>query len=74
MLSALKDLIVLVSTIVAFAYSTGQQKWLWQQIAIVRREAIAGSQADWGCPSIFDKRSCHEKRTNGGAGSDSKNR
>ncbi len=58
MLSALKDLIVLVSTIVVLAYSTGQQEWLWKQIAVVRREAIAGSRADWGCPSIFDKRAC----------------
>ena len=54
MLSALKDLIVLVSTIVALAYSTGQQKWLWQQIAILRHEAVIGAKADWGCPSIFD--------------------
>jgi hypothetical protein len=58
MISALKDIIVLVSTIVALAYSTGQQKWLWQQIAVVRREAIAKSTSDWGCPSIFDKSAC----------------
>lgn len=58
MISALKDLIVLVSTIVALAYSTGQEKWIWQQIAIVRREAFIESKSDWGCPSIFDKSAC----------------
>ncbi len=58
MLSATKDLIVLVSTIVALTYSTGQEKWLWQQIAIIRREALLGAKNDWGCPSIFDKRAC----------------
>jgi len=61
MLSALKDLIVLVSTIVALAYSTGQQKWLWQQIAILRHEAVIGAKADWGCPSIFDKYACRHR-------------
>lgn len=61
MLSSIKDLIVAISTIVALAYSTGQQKWLWEQISIVRREALAGTQADWGCPSIFNSTACWRK-------------
>lgn len=61
MLSSIKDLIVVISTIVALAYSTGQQKWLWEQISILRREALAVTRTDWGCPSIFASTACRRK-------------
>lgn len=58
MLSAIKDLVVLVSAIVALAYTTGQEKWLWKQIATIRNQAVAESRSEWGCPSIFDRHAC----------------
>ncbi len=58
MLAALKDLITAIAAVTLLAYSTGQQEWLWKQIAILRREALVESQKDWGCPSIFEKSAC----------------
>jgi hypothetical protein len=58
MLSAIKDLIAAISITVAFAFSIGNQDWIWRQIASVRYEALVSSKADWGCPSIFRKDAC----------------
>ena len=58
MLSAIKDLITVIGAITLLAYSTGQQEWLWKQIAVLRREALNESRKDWGCPSIFNKAAC----------------
>lgn len=60
MLAALKDLITAIAAVTLLAYSTGQQKWLWKQIAILRREALVESRKDWGCPSIFRRSACKE--------------
>jgi hypothetical protein len=61
MVAALKDIITAIAAITVLAYATGQQKWLWKQIAILRREALIESQKDWGCPSIFNLRACHTR-------------
>jgi hypothetical protein len=58
MLSAIKDAIGAIALIVTVAYSTGHREWLWNQIAILRVEAIRNSKVDWGCPSIFRKNAC----------------
>jgi hypothetical protein len=55
MQSALKDITVLITTIVLLAYSTGQRERLWKQIAAVRQIALAEAKFDWGCLSIFNK-------------------
>lgn len=62
MLSGIKDAIGAIALIVTAAYSTGHHEWLWQQIEIVRREALVGAKSDWGCPSIFDKSACNKLR------------
>ena len=58
MLAAIKDLITVIATVVLLAYTTGQQDWLWKQIAMLRHETLIESQRDWGCPSIFNKSAC----------------
>jgi len=62
MLTALKDLITSIVTITLLAYATGQQEWLWKQIASLRHESIKNSRQDWGCPSIFQKTACKPPR------------
>lgn len=58
MFAALKELMLLVATIVVVAHATEQREWLWRQIATVRHTALAESKKDWGCPSIFNKSAC----------------
>ncbi len=62
MLAALKDLITAIAAVTLLAYSTGQQEWVWKQIALLRREALAESHKDWGCPSTFNKTACKSMR------------
>lgn len=61
MQSALKDITILIATIVLLAYSTGQREWLWKQIAAIRQIALTEAKTDWGCPSIFSKSACHHR-------------
>lgn len=63
MLAALKEIILIIATVVAIAHATGQQEWLWRQIATVRHVALAETKRDWGCPSIFNKSACKELAT-----------
>lgn len=62
MLSALKDIITAIAAITLLAYLIGQQEWPWQQIAILRRDALIESQKDWGCPSTFNRNTCTQDR------------
>ena len=64
MLGSLKDLLVLIATIVLLAYSTNQQPWLWKQIEIARHTALTGARREWACPSIFETSAC--RRHNSG--------
>ena len=58
MLAAIKDLITAIAAVTFLAYSTGQQEWLWRQIAALRHEALRGARRDRGCPSIVHKKAC----------------
>ncbi|MBK7842902.1 MAG: hypothetical protein IPJ71_04290 [Bdellovibrionales bacterium] len=58
MLAALKELILLIASIVVIAHATSQREWLWRQIATVRHVALTETKKDWGCPSIFNKSAC----------------
>ncbi len=60
MLAALKELMLLIATIVVIAHATGNREWLWRQIASVRQAALVETKKDWGCPSIFNKSACRE--------------
>ena len=66
MLGALKDLITVLAAAVLLAYSTGQQDWLWTQIAAIRHGAIIEARRDWGCPSIFNKSACKQSHYSAG--------
>ena len=63
MLAALKEIILLVASIAVIAHATGQREWLWRQIATIRHAALVETKKDWGCPSIFNKDSCHTLNT-----------
>lgn len=58
MLSAIKDLIAAVAISMVFAFSNGNQKWVWKQLGELRHHVIQESKQGWGCPSIFDKNAC----------------
>lgn len=58
MLSALKDILSAITLMTVIAFANGDQKWIWQQLTELRREAIHLSRQDWGCPSIFSKNAC----------------
>lgn len=58
MLASIKDLIVTIATVILLAHSSGRQDWLWKQIAILRHEVLREVRQDWGCPSIFRRKSC----------------
>jgi len=60
MLAALKETILIIASIVVIAHATGQQEWLWRQIATIRHAALVETKKDWGCPSIFNKSACKE--------------
>lgn len=60
MLAALKELMLIIASIVVVAHATGQRDWLWRQIASVRHAALVETKKDWGCPSIFNKSTCRE--------------
>ena len=63
MLAALKETILKIAFIVVIAHATGQQEWLWRQIATIRHAALVETKKDWGCPSIFNKSACKELAT-----------
>jgi hypothetical protein len=58
MLSALKDIFSAIALTTVIAFANGDQKWIWQQLTELRREAIQLARQDWGCPSIFSKNAC----------------
>lgn len=58
--AALKELLLLIASIVVVADATGQREWLWRQIASVRQTALVETKKDWGCPSIFNRSACKE--------------
>lgn len=60
MLAALKEIILLIASIVVIAQATGQREWLWRQIATIRHAALVETKKDWGCPSIFNKSACRK--------------
>lgn len=62
MLSAIRDLVSAVAIAMVFAFSNGQQKWIWSQLAQLRQQILKESRQDWGCTSIFDKSACSRPR------------
>lgn len=64
MLAALKDLITAIAAVTLLVYSTGQQEWLWKQIATLRRDVLSEARKDWGCPSIFNNGACKNVEKN----------
>lgn len=60
MLAALKEITLLIASIVVIAHASGQREWLWRQITTIRHAALLETKKDWGCPSIFNKSACKE--------------
>lgn len=58
MLSAIKDMATAIAIATVFAFSNGEQKWIWSQIYELRYEVLKIARQDWGCPSIFSKSAC----------------
>lgn len=61
--TAVRDITAAIVAIVILAYSTGHREWLWKQIAAVRQIALTQARQDWGCPSIFNKKSYHSLKS-----------
>ena len=40
MLSAIRDLVSAVAIAMVFAFSNGQQKWIWSQLAQLRQQIL----------------------------------
>ncbi len=58
MLGAIKDLVILLASVVVIAHATGQREWLWKQVATIRQQVLVKANQEWGCPSIFSKNAC----------------
>ncbi len=59
MLGAIKDIMILIVSVVVVAHATGRREWLWKQVTTIRQEVLIKANDDWGCPSIFNKNSCY---------------
>ena len=60
MLGALRDLVILIASVVVITHASGKREWLWKKVAMIRQEALVKTNEDWGCPSIFKKTVCHK--------------
>ena len=55
---SLQDIAGFVGAIVLAAYATGNIRLVEKTIFDLRKEVIQESRKPWGCPSIFNSRSC----------------
>ncbi|MEW6058437.1 MAG: hypothetical protein AB1540_17690 [Bdellovibrionota bacterium] len=44
------------------AHVSGHPEWIWKGIAYVQYHALKEAQKPWGCPSIFNKNACGNRK------------
>lgn len=50
------ELVGVIVTFIVLSVASGNGDQVWKVIAEVRRVAIVNARSDWGCPSVFNRK------------------
>ena len=50
------EIIGVIVTFIVLSTAAGRGDLVWKTIGEMRKAAIVNTRADWGCPSVFNKK------------------